>query len=302
MPEPKSHFQSVGLDDEGTARGLVLRDVVTDLAMMWPKYTRIGLLGHGREWKVCAASPGLNGTITVVGGAQSGGNANAFVDVGDELNLTRVKGSDQFTSTPLTVTAVVSAYNATNGRYEVTFTFSGTVPSVALDGYDFLNTERTQAAAFQTWSIQSHTTGANSNVVITHPAGQLGAVPDTALCDCDVFQCGDLVKIAASGDSGKNDGLFECRANFTDGGATATIHLDGYLNTIVSGGLGTITQLLPMPLRVIGTTRAVCRAHDLALQRGNLVRVRRVDERHDFWEIMTVADLGPPQWFDPVTP
>lgn len=315
MTEPKSHITSLGLDREGSCRGILLSSVVTDLALLYPKYRRVGLLAPGREWKVIGAVPGLNGSVTVLGGVQNRGNADDFVIVGDTLNLTRVKGTqvvagevtepgEPFSSTPLTVTNIRVNSITPTGAHEITFTFSAskTVPSLALDGYDFLNCESCRPAPWQTWDIHSHTIGANANVVIDGTTGQLDSVSDAALCACDTFLCQDLVQISGRGDNGKNNGLFECRADKTDNPGTCTIHLDGHLQSITSGSLGTITLLLPTPLRVVGTARAVLRAHNISLAKGNVVRLRRSDEANDFWEIQHPADVGPPQWFNPVTP
>lgn len=299
MNRQKSELASVAIDSDGTARGILLADVVTDLGLMWPKYRRVGLLGPGREWKVIGCASGLGGTITVQGGVQSSGNANDFVLAGDTLNLTRVKASEQFTSTPLTVTNVATAF--VSGAYRITFTFAGTVPSLSLDGYDFVNTALIRTASWQTWPILSHTTGANADVVISATTGQLSAVPDVALCDCDIFKCQDLVQVTGSGNAANNT-IFECRSDMTDNTTTFTVHLDGYLNAVSSGGAGSITLLLPTPLRVVATARAVLRAHSITLSKGHVVRVRRNDEEQDWWEIQHVADLGPPQWFNPITP
>lgn len=290
-----------------TVLGIMLTSVVTDQALMYPKYRRVGILAPGREWKVTGCTPGAGGTISVRSGIQPRGNADDFVIVGDTLNLTRVKGTqfvgttitspgEPFSTTPLTVTAISAPPNS-----DITFTFAESVPSIAADGYDFLNSASCRPAPWQTWDIMSHSTGANANVVIDATTGQLSNVPDATLCECDLFLTQDLVQITGSGNPA-NNGIFECRADMTAGALTHTIKLDGHLSAVTAGGNGRITLLLPTPMRVIRTARAVLRAHSISLVKGNVVRLRRSDEARDFWEIQHVADGGPPQWFDPLLP
>ncbi|MFM9964419.1 MAG: hypothetical protein ACKV2Q_24720 [Planctomycetaceae bacterium] len=290
MNREKSEIKSLGLDDEGTVRGRLLGDVQTDDPQRWPKYRRFGIFGEGFEWEVVSAT----GTTLTVAYDRSD-----FIRVGDTIDLTRVLAAEPFASTPFTVTAVVVAFNSTTSRDETTVTLLEAVPTLTIDGGDFLSTGTIWPADWQVYEIQSQTSGLPGDVVIVNPNGVIGE--NDPWCACDLFLCEDLVRIDGSFESA-NDGLAECRADFTDNGGTITVKLAGYLNAIAPGNpLGTLTFLPPPPRRVIGIGRAVMSMSRAMIFTGNNVACREIDTRNRWFEILS-ADNGPSAPAQPTFP
>ena len=287
MIRDKSEIKSLGLDDsDGTVRGRLLADVVSDDAQSWPKYRRFGIFDEGREWRVIARTAT---TLTVAGDQRD------FVIVDDTLNLTRVIATSPFSSTPLTVSLRTMAFNSTSQQYETTFTFLEAVPALSLDRGDFLNIATIRPAHFQIFNIQSLVAGANGGAVITDPDNVL--VSEDPIYKRDMFLVGDLVEISGSD---VNDGLYECRADFTDNGSTITVHLDGFINT-PAGALGQLTLHLPPPQRVVATGRAVLEWYRAALTKGCDVQCR-VPTTRQRWFTIIGADIGRSDEVEPDIP
>jgi len=292
MKRDKSDITSLGLDAEGTVRGRMLGDVVTDDAQLWPKKQRFGILAPGWEWPIVAAVSGTpSSTITVAFDQRD------FVSVGDTLNLTRVIVSEAFASRPFVVTSIAYAFSGAHNQYETTFTVTGTIGALALDGGDYVNLAPLAGAVFpirpaawQSFPILSQTTGANGSLVINKPADILPS--DAPWEPTEMFQADDVVLITGS-ENAINDGEWTCRAAFENNTPSgfATVPLRGYVNA-TGGDLGTVTMLLPSPLRVVAIGRVVLRAYRYWLLARSLVRARLIDQQHELYEIVIPADIG----------
>lgn len=293
MIRDKSRITSLGLDDaEGTVRGRMLGDIVTDDAQLWPKKGRFGIFAPGWEWPIIAFTTGSpSSTITVALDQRD------FVEVGDTLNVTRVIVSEAFASRPFVVASIAYAFNGATDQYETTFTLTGTLGTLAIDGGDFVNlaplageTFPIRPAAWQSFPILSQTTGVNGSLVIAKPSDNLPS--DGPWEPTEMFQADDVVLITGSANA-INDGEWTCRAAFANNtpAGFATVPLAGYLNA-TGGVLGTVTMLLPAPLRVVAIGRVVLRAYRYWLLARSVVRARLIDQQHGLYEILIPADIG----------
>ncbi len=276
----KTDAPSAAHPDDGTVRGRLLSDLVSDDLRRTKKYKRFGIFSEGREWEVIAATAGTPTSTLVVAGDQ-----RDFVLIGDTLNLTRVIATAKFSSIPYVVTAV--SYDG--GTEQTTFTVTGTIASLELDGGDFVNTERLRHASYCVYDIADLTLGEDGSVEIADPDTVITA--GDPICACDMFLVEDLVEITGSED-GINDGLYDCRADFTDNGDTITVHLDGYLNDVGAGAKGQLILHLPPLDRVTDTGRAVLEWWRASLSAGSNIQCRKPLTRNR-WFVIVGADLGP---------
>jgi hypothetical protein len=281
MRRVKTELISPGQPIEGTLRGRLFGPVISDDPQSWPRYRRLAIFDEGFEWPIIDADAS---SVTLRGSA-------AFALLADDVvNLTRVMAAEAFQSTPFTVVGSVAAFNAIAGQFETVVTLVETVPTLALDGGDWLNMETIRAAPFQKATISS-VDDVNRDIVVP----QVDDVSDlvtgltTMICACDMFLADDEVTISGT-PGGVNDGRFKCRSDFTNSPGITTIHLDGSLAASAGGGL--ITLHLPPPLRVVATGRAVLRWYRVALEAGAIVHCRRIDTRGNWWEIVS-PDFGP---------
>ena len=292
MTRVKSELVYAGLDEEGTVRGRMLGDIVTDDAQLWPKKGRFGIFAPGWEWPIISFVSGApSSTITVALDQRD------FVQVGDTLNVTRVIVSEAFASRPFVVSAIGYAFNGSTNQYETTFTLTGTIGALALDGGDYVNlaplageTFSIRPAAWQSFPILSQTTGASGSIVINKPADNL---PSDGPWEPTEMFCADDVVLITGSENAINDGEWTCRANFANNSPAgfATVPLSGYVND-TGGALGTVTMLLPTPLRVIEIGRVVLRAYRYWLLARSVVRARLIDQQHGLYEIIIPADIG----------
>lgn len=309
MRRDKSELIDPGLDVEGTTRGVLTRDVVTDDPLQWPRYAPMLVLEEGRDFRLVGAT---STTLTIRG-------VLSLLDSGDH----------RFAFAAGDVIQVVNA-GAANGTYTVAgTTFNGGVPGTttitvaetvgtatlvafsrsALTTFSRVTTPTIRWPTWLSYAIQSQTTGATPNVTVMHPIGFLPT--DSPVCECDMFLMHDLVEITGSY-QGLNDGIRIVRANYTQTGSTSgdtrTIYLDGYLNVIPGGQpLGTIRLVMPPPLRLKPGTlltdyrRAVMRWYRALAKDGAAIQARRIDERGD-WSDMSAADIAVNYADDPIEP
>jgi len=288
MFRDKANLNDVGLDNEGTIRGALLYELAPDDPLQWPEFAPFQQLEYGRDFQL--VETGAN-TLTIRGLQSllsSGDLRFAFAedDVIEVLGAGGANGSYTVVSTAMTtVTILGSPVNATE------ITVAEAVPASTLDDDSRVTTPTVRWPDWITFDIQSlATTGANGAVTITDPTGSLPV-------DCPhsaefMFLNHHPVQITGSA-GGVNDKVMRCRTDFTEAGGVYTIYLDGYINNIASGSLGSITALQPPPLRQCsGRYRlAVNRWYRATLQARSLVQCRLIDQRGDFAEICG-ADIG----------
>lgn len=269
MIRDKTEIKSLGLDSEGTVRGRLLRGIITDDPKNWPKYARFEIWEDGRDFPLISTTS----TTLVVEG-----DVTEYVAAGDEI-LVRDSAAADGTYTVGTPISYASGLT--------TITVDGPVSSGTITDASVASIRVVRPSRWQTFNIQAQTTGANGTITIIGVTGY--GPPTQPICECDMFLIGDEVLIAGSTD-GINDGLYNCRADFTDDSGQRTIYLDGFLNAAAT--LGQVTLQLPPPQRVKGYGMAVLRWYRAELLADCIVHARPIDSRGRWFEIIA-ADVGP---------
>lgn len=261
--------------------GRLLAEIISDDPTQRPSFKRVELLGDGREFRLRSVT---STTLVVDGDVRQ---LIAAGDVIDVENAGSANGSYVIQSG--------SSYNS--GTDRTTINVDGPVGSATInDTYPFRSRASITPVRWEAyWSgaITAISSGANGTVgVLDSTLGD-----DVHLCDCDMFLIGQQVQISGSA-GGVNDGLWNVRADYTFASATRTIYLDGYVNAIASGSLGTIRLIGPPPQRVVAYGQAILRAQRLTIPAGAIVPLARDSTRGNFWSIIT-PDAGPSDAGDP---
>jgi hypothetical protein len=261
--------------------GRLLAEIISDDPTQRPSFKRVELLGDGREFRLRS----VTSTTLVVDG-----NVTELIAVGDSIDVENAGSANGSF-----VVQSGSAYNG--GTDRTTINVDGPVGSATInDTYPFRSRASITPVRWESyWSAAITAIGSGANGTVDVLDSTLG--DDVHLCDCDMFLRDQQVQISGSA-GGVNDKIFNTRLDYSVSGATRTIYLDGYVNAIASGSLGTITLLGPPPQRVVGYGQAILRAQRLTIPAGALVPLFRDSTRNNFWSIIT-PDAGPSDAGDP---
>lgn len=268
-------------------RGRLLKELISDRPMDWPKFGRLEIFGRGREFRLRSTT---SGTLVV------DEDARAYIEAGDRID---VENAGDAANGRYTI-AVGATYNS--GTNRTTIPVTGTVGlSVISDTYPFRSRASISAVrwpAYISGDIQTMDAAIGNITLVESTLGD-----DDHICDCDMFLKGHRVRITGSA-GGVNDRVWICRADYTVAAGVRTIKLavtDIPLQAITSGSLGTATLILPTPRRVIGYGLAYLSCQRLTIPAGAIVSAYYDPSSEGYYEIIT-PDAGPSDAGEPEIP